>query len=179
MTPVSFGRRLSPTWLHAVSAVLVLLGLVALVAPVSQVTVRNVSMPPSADGQEQSAAQADRHAATIVRTNLFSASRRAPRVRFTLPGQETTSEPLAAPPVPADADGPELQGVLTVNGMRLALLRVPGVDSVPRVVRVGDRVGGYRVRAIGADRVELSAVSGTRIVRLRRKFPSDSNGVEP
>jgi hypothetical protein len=69
--------------------------------------------------------------------------------------------------------------VLEVDGSRRALLQVDSADSVPRVVGLGDRLGGYRVRRILADRVELSSASGTRIVRLQRRPESDSSGVMP
>jgi hypothetical protein len=71
-----------------------------------------------------------------------------------------------------------LQGVMTLDGVARALMRFPGADSVPKLVQVGDRVSGYRVRRIGADRVELSSSAGTRTVRLLRRVPSDSGEPE-
>jgi hypothetical protein len=172
-------RRITPVWLHVASAMLVLLGVIALVVPVAPIAERQVEVSPAPQERLMQSSQSDSSLRSMVRTNLFSSTRQAPRVRFVIPGQEPLVMPVADPATSANTDGPELQGVLMVNGVRRALLRVPGSDSVPRVVQTGDRVGGYRVRTIGMDRVELSSESGTRIVRLRRKFPSDSNGVEP
>ncbi|WP_043581329.1 hypothetical protein [Gemmatimonas phototrophica] len=170
---------MTPAWLHAASAMVVVLGLIALVVPIAPIAERPVEISPAPLDRPPSDNQSDSSMRSMVRTNLFSATRQAPRVRFVLPGQEPLMVPMADPVTSLSTDAPELQGVLMVNGVRRALLRVPGLDSVPRVVQTGDRVGGYRVRAIGVDRVELASESGTRTVRLRRKFPSDSNGVEP
>jgi hypothetical protein len=172
-------RGVSPVWLHATSIVLLVVGVLALVVPVESTPVMPVTVAPSPQTPLASGSPSARFDETIVRTNLFSATRRAPRVRFVLPGQEPAMATPMETPVTSASDAPALLGVLTVNGIRSALLSVPGSDSIPRVVRTGERIGGYRVRVIGADRVELSSVSGTRTVRLRRSFPSDSNGVEP
>jgi hypothetical protein len=179
MAPTTKRRRLTPVWLHGLSATLVAAGVLALLVPIAPVAERRVNVSQLPPERLLPDSQSNHNAITLVRTNLFSATRQAPRVRFVIPGQEPLAMPVMEPATIASSDGPELQGVLMVNGARSALLRVPGTDSVARVVRSGERIGGYRVRAIGADYVELSSGSGTRTVRLRRKFPSDSNGVEP
>ena len=179
MAPPTTRRRVTPIWLHVASAMLVVLGVIALVVPIAPIAERQVEISPAPQDRPLSDSRSDSSMGSMVRTNLFSATRQSPRARFVLPGQEPLMTPVADPVTSLSTDGLELQGVLMVNGVRRALLRVPGSDSVPRVVQTGDRVGGYRVRTIGVDRVELSSESGTRTVRLRRKFPSDSNGVEP
>jgi len=179
MTRLTGGRQWSPLWVQLVAGVLLLLGIGTWLLPTRTVPAINVVVSPSPQGRPATDTRADSVAGIIVRTNLFSASRHTPRVRFVLPGQEPTATAPVMDPMTPPSSAPELQGVLMVNGIWRALLLLPGADSVPRVVQTGDRVGGYRVRAVGADRVELSSGSGTRIVRLRRKLPSDSNGVEP
>lgn len=119
----------------------------------------------------------------IVATNLFSGSRRAPRERFRLPGTEPLAplptEPLPLPPGASEPMvGPQLFGIVQVDGTARALLQVQS-DLPPRLVAVGDRVGGWRVQRIAADRIELQSSSGTRTVRLSRRSPSDSSGSPP
>jgi hypothetical protein len=146
---------------------------------VPQITARVVRMPaaptlPTAGSE----AAADRVREQIVAGNLFSASRRAPRERFVAPGQLGSSLPEASAMPEAGADtagetGPQLYGIMTIDGAARALLQV-AADSTPRLVAEGDRIGGWRVRRIAADRVELSSSSGTRVVRLSRRTLPDS-----
>jgi hypothetical protein len=113
----------------------------------------------------------------VTQANVFSASRRAPRERFVLPGQESMA--VAASLYDTGDSGPQLYGIVMVDGARRALLQVGDADSVPRLVGAGDRLQGYRVRTIDADRVELTSAAGSRIVRLSRRAPSDSSGMLP
>ena len=178
------GHAVSPRWLEWLAVVLIVAGAALLVMPASvRVPSRSgmarsdtmpVTLPPSRrDGPDVRD--------VVVRTNLFSTTRRAPSERFVVPGQEL-AQPSVVPDAAALSSGPydiQLFGVLEVDGSRRALLQVGSADSVPRVVGLGDRLGGYRVRRILADRVELSSASGTRIVRLQRRPESDSSGVMP
>lgn len=182
--PAAFSR-MSPRWLEWFAILLMAAGVVLLLLPAS------VEVPPrpamsSGEAPVASNAGIPRQGLpdvrdVLVRTNLFSATRRAPTQRFAVPGQE-----LATPALVPEAAAPssasysvQLFGVMDVDGSRRALLQAGSTDSVPRVVQAGDRIGGYRVRRILADRVELSSASGTRIVRLQRRPVSDSSGVVP
>lgn len=178
--------RMSPRWLEWFAVLLMAAGVVLLVLPAS------VDVPPRPAMSSSEAPVPSGNAGVpkqelpdvrdaLVRTNLFSATRRAPTQRFVVPGQELATPaivPEAAAPS-SESYGVQLFGVLEVVGSRRALLQAGSADSVPRVVQTGDRIGGYRVRRILADRVELSSASGTRIVRLQRRPVSDSSGVVP
>lgn len=162
---------------------------VALAAAVALVWPARVSLPtatrpiPTPPARPTGLAAGDSLREVIVATNLFSGSRRAPRERFRLPGTEPIVEMPAVPAAPgageADADvGPQLFGIVQVDGSPRALLQIRS-EAPPRLLGVGDRVGGWRVQRIVADRVELQSSSGTRIVRLSRRSPSDSSGFPP
>lgn len=179
------GLRISPRWLEWGSLVLTGVGALLWVMPTGvEVAPRAVRVPADAPAPPLRSGRDDREA--LVRSNLFSATRRAPSQRFVVPGQENMAPPAMADQTPtaAPSDETQLFGVLFVDGERRALLQAggaaaDGAEAVPRVVRVGDRVGVYRVRRIEADRVELTSASGTRIVRLQRRPLSDSSGVVP
>lgn len=169
--------------LETTAALLSVLGVALLVWPVGRVSpsaaAANSATVSAPNATSRSSAEGDALAEQIVNTNLFSATRRAPRERFVLPGTTTMPDPstyLLPPGTVMDA-GPVLYGIVTVDGTRRALLQLHP-DSAPRVAAVGQRLAGYRVRAIGADRVELSSSSGSRVVRLSRAVP-DSSGTLP
>lgn len=171
-------RRFTPAALYITALALVAVGAVALLLPAPALPMREMRVV-SADStaprdRADRQARGDSLATRIVNSNLFSASRRAPRDRFVLPGQEPVPSSIPSPMVDVPYDAPVLQGVMVVDGVRRALLRFPGTDSVPRIVVVGERVAGYRVRSLGSDRVELSSSGGTRTVRLVRRSSADS-----
>lgn len=125
----------------------------------------------------------------IVRFNLFSSSRRAPRDRFVIPG--LTPAVAATDSLPGGAVGPDgvplgsglseptVVGILRLPERAQALILFPTLDSIPRLVRVGDRLTSFRVEAILADRVVLISPAGRRVLRLARRSPSDSTGMQP
>jgi hypothetical protein len=127
-------------------------------------------------------AAADSLRRALVRTNLFSASRREPASRFTAPGVDTA--PTAAF-VPTDAGaptddaeaGPRLFGIVSSGGARRALLQLGGADEPPRLLREGESYAGVRVVRIAGDRVVLSGSTGTRTLRLSRSVPDSSEKV--
>jgi hypothetical protein len=169
---------------HAVELVALLTALAAitvLIWPVSvsvPTTTRAVPAPPP---RPAAIARTDSLAAVLVNTNLFSGTRRAPRERFRLPGNEPVVD-LAPAPLALGAtdanEGPQLFGIVQLDGAPRALLQVAS-DSPPRLLAVGDRAGRWRVQRIGTDRVELQSASGSRTVRLSRRMSSDSTGSPP
>ncbi|WP_396214462.1 hypothetical protein [Gemmatimonas sp.] len=168
----------TPRVLYVLAAVLVVSGAVLLLLPVGETAPSSLTVLPADSTPFPANRRADSNAVRMVRANLFSATRQAPRSRFVLPGEELTPDFAMLPTAPVVSDDVALQGVMTLDGVARALIRFPGADSVPKLVQVGDRVSGYRVRRIGADRVELSSSAGTRTVRLLRRVPSDSGEPE-
>lgn len=141
---------------------------------------RAVSVPPLPPGRDGAARLDDSLAVRLVETNLFSATRSTPRERFVAPGQSPvdavgSSDPYLTPPA-IDTDS-ELRvvGIVSVNGQRRALVDAGAADSTTRLMDVGDRIAGYRVRRIGADLVEFISPSGARTVRLSRTQSPDSS----
>lgn len=181
--------------LYALAAMLTAGAALLVLLPVSlHVPPAPPRMPVSSDAAGSTTAMqttsADDRAGQIVNTNLFSASRRAPRVAFVAPGlfDPNASVPSdggvtdAAVAIPAS---PELvlEGIVSRDGAPRALLRVaagdPETPATPRLVAPGDRVGAYRVRSIGHDHVVLASASGVRTLRLQRQLPSDSSAPRP
>lgn len=114
----------------------------------------------------------------VVSQNLFSATRSAPATRWTPPGLETppmpadqpvldsvASLPMAGDSTMADAV-PALYGTVIGDAAPRALLRLADDDVAPRLYRVGDRHGGWRVVSIARDRVVLAGAGGSRTLQL-------------
>lgn len=177
--------RVSPRTLDIVAGVSLLVALVLLVWP-TRAVVQPIA-PIVATTKVTASVGADvsepQLGAQIVDGNVFSATRRAPTVRFVPPG----TEPAGATPVAsaaldgtagdnfaAVADTPRLFGIVAQDGRRRALLQLPGVDSVPRLLDIGDRRGGYRVVSISDDRVVLASSTGSRTLRLVSRTSPDS-----
>ena len=133
--------------------------------------------------------------ATIVRGDVFSATRQAPRSRFVVPGQPDPSDAAAmagtamagtamsgtatssGDAAVADTSGdamPRVFGIITMSGERRALLQLAPSDAVPRLYRAGDAHAGYRVVRVEADRVILSSSTGSRTLRLSSRATPDS-----
>lgn len=129
----------------------------------------------------------------LINTNLFSASRRAPRSAFLPPGVANgatefaaTSADIARESEPGHTNTPDivLEGIVRQDGRAWALisLRPPLSDGgdataspLPRLLTVGGQIGNFRVRTIGSDQVVLTSVRGTRTLRLHRPPSSDSS----
>lgn len=149
----------------------------ARVVPVAPVVAPVRQAPPAVP--DSSAEAAD----LVINTNVFSPTREAP------PGRTYASrgdEPAAAGDVaydtglPADTtaadDGsgvtptedpvPHLYGIVQGTAGDAALLRLDRAAKGGRLYHVGEGSGGWRVAAIGADRVTLASGEGTRVVRL-------------
>jgi len=122
--------------------------------------------------------------AVVVADNVFSATRRAPTVRFMVPGQDAVpgmspanalmqSPGAATGDRPADAL-PRLSAIVAANGERRALLQFVASDGAPRLYRVNDVHAGYRIVRIDSDRVVLASRAGTRTLRLSQRAIPDS-----
>lgn len=192
--------RWSPRLLDALSAVSALAALAFLLLPVGTTPDVGASAPslPAGLSVARSAprtATVDSSSTVIVSTNVFSASRRAPSVRFKAPGSELdvpafglvgagTAPTIGMPDVASHTDAatsdevPQLFGVVVTDDAPRALLGLVAGEP-PRLLAVGDRNGGYRVIAIDADRVVLSSAGGVRTLRLARRAPRDTSRTLP
>ena len=115
----------------------------------------------------------------LVRANLFSASRTAPRVRFTLPGEEPTqagytTDAAANPEASTDAPQLTLVGIFGGSERRSALID-DGSGDAARVLHIGDRLNGWLLRRIDSSSVRLERAGQVRVLRLLRTPPSDSS----
>jgi len=148
-------------------------------SPTSASTARVAADPPAlvpeAPGNES-----DSLIAVIVNGNVFSATRKAPRVRFLPPGERAAvveAPPGYGMPSPAVASNdslPMLSGIVAINGERQALLQMTAADESPKLYRINESHAGYRVVQIGPDMVVLASRAGTRTLRLSHRAPPDS-----
>jgi hypothetical protein len=149
-------------------------GLTAAIVPVNAAsdTVRHPS------GNEGDAA--DR----VIRTNIFSPRRTAPAQRYVFGelAQESetgSADVTIAPPLAGESlDStmastatdvvPHLYGTMLGPAEATALLRLDARAPEPRLYRVGDTAGGYRVAEIADRSVALVGRSGRVVLRLAR-----------
>jgi hypothetical protein len=176
--------------LNGATVLLVIGGILLLVAPTRVPAGRPVTSPLASTGALPDSVRqpaADLGAAErVVRTDIFSSRRTAPSRRsvFGEPAtepdaapSETSSAPLAGEPMDSTAAStandavPHLYGTMLGAAESTALLRLDPRVSEPRLYRIGDRAGGYRVAEIGDRSVTLIGSSG-RVV-LRMKHPDE------
>jgi hypothetical protein len=119
---------------------------------------------------------------SIVNANMFSLTRSAPDDRtFASAPSDAVIDASPAESFSADAvvddslsvgasePVPKLYGVVDGPSGLAALLRLNGASRGARLYREGDGAAGYRVRRIGADRVELDGPSGGVVLHLHTK----------
>jgi hypothetical protein len=116
---------------------------------------------------------AGRHAApqeAIARSNIFSATRSAPRVRYRPPGSAAEPQGVAEDAAGAAGAGrvPRLYGILPDASGAAALMGLDPAAPGAQLYRDGDHGGRYRVERIGDQSVILSGPSGRVELRLPR-----------
>ena len=204
-TPSLSARRVrSPRTLDALAVACALIAVALLLWPVSGGVVEAgasrepagsasppppVAVEPAASAEAVTAtvasAESDSLLGAVINGNVFSATRRAPRVRFSPPGQRALEAELPTDPaedasgVTADDALPRLSGIVAVNGERRALLQFVAADEVPKLYRINESHAGYRIVQIGPDRVVLASRAGTRTLRLSHRAPPDSLEKQP
>ncbi len=113
---------------------------------------------------------------SIVNANMFSLTRKAPEDRTyvaapvdplviadgTMPTGVGIDTVGAVNPDPV----PALYGVVNGPQGSAALLRLDPARTGSRLYRLGEGLGGYRVRSIGTDRVELDGPAGATVLTL-------------
>lgn len=113
---------------------------------------------------------------SIVHANIFSLSRRAPASR-TFAAAPVDPQIDASTGTPSTVSGdslattdsdpvPHLYGVVNGPDGAAALMRLDPTRRGSRLFHPGEGVAGYRVRSIGADRVELSGPTGVVVLTL-------------
>ena len=76
---------------------------------------------------------------------------------------------------PAGRELPRVTGVLVAPGGATAIFAGVGENAKPQVMRVGDRLAGFEVKAILAGEVTLTGPDGDRV--LRPSFDSRPAGL--
>jgi hypothetical protein len=157
---------LKPRTLYGTAGALVLLGLALRVAPV---TVPDASgalrLPGAARPATPEPIGGDESSyAPVAAGNVFSQSRRPPKVRFVPEGREQPEMVTARPRSPAPAL--RLYGITAGAGGTIALIdadpKVPGAE----LYRLGDRIAGARISSITDSTVVISRPSGPLTLRL-------------
>jgi hypothetical protein len=132
-------------------------------------------------------------AATVVGANVMSAARRAPATRYVSPDLQVENaysppaafqRPSAGDSAAMDSTGnadavPAVYGILNMNGVWHALVRLSAADPNPRLLKVGDRRGSYRVVSIASDRVVVASGDAQRTLKLSRTQRADSTQHKP
>jgi hypothetical protein len=94
---------------------------------------------------------------SIVENDLFSADRSAPAMPYRMPGDPDPNEKPAALP-----DKPVLLGTgVATDNRNFATVQLGG--DHPTLVRVGDKIGQWVVRAIERNKVVLVTATGAKI----------------
>lgn len=175
--------------LNAATVLLVLGGILLLAIPSPTPTGKTPAVVSLSAGTTEDVRQpvADLGAAErVVRTNVFSPRRTAPLRRYSF--GEPMPEPDAAAPdagvaIPSEELAtsmdsttastvsdpvPHLYGTMLGPADSTALLRLDARVNEPRLFRVGDRAGGYRVVGISDRAVTLMGPTGRVVLRLPR-----------
>lgn len=140
-------------------AVTLLAGVTLIVAITGAVRVQQVSAAPPAPSLPDSAlrfvaAGEGVDIAGAVAHDLFTDDRRAPAQRYRLPGE---AEAAVREPVPP----PTVLGTAIGSGDDFAICQLSG--GQPRIVRVGQAIGGFTVLSIGRMRVVFRSAGGEHL----------------
>lgn len=146
------------TWVALAAAAVA--GVLVLVAAARALTV--AALPAAEGGAATTSAVAMTHTAVagslqeipvVLRADPFSPDRRAPATRFRFPGEPAPNERSVT------VAALKLIGVaLIADGRSFALVQA-GSDA-PRLVRVGEQVGGYTLRRVDRDRAVFAGPDG-------------------
>jgi hypothetical protein len=169
--------------LNAATVLLVLAGLVLLAVPFPLPTARADATVVASTGALPDSVRPTA-SPDIVKTDIFSSRRSAPSRRYMF-GEAPTSADAASTDVsttpslsgePVDSTMastmddaiPHLYGTMLGPNESTALLRLDARVAEPRLYRVGDRAGGYRVADIADRSVTLVGPRGRVVLRLEK-----------
>jgi hypothetical protein len=156
--------------LYAVAGFFLLAGLVLRVLPAPGLPSR-AQTPASRsrlEGKSRPTPRPVQDDTTIINGNIFSASRSAPRMRYTPPDLAPSPE-LARPVARAASPGLHLLG--TVSGTA-ALMdadpKIPGAE----IYQIGDVIRGKRLVAVLDSTAVLEGPTGRTVLKLQQPKPS-------
>ena len=92
-----------------------------------------------------------------------------PQIDMTATGSYTANGGIGDSLATAADPVPHLYGIVNGGQGSAALLRLDPARRGSRLFHLGDGAAGYRVRSIGADRVELDGPSGAVLLTLTPK----------
>lgn len=140
------------------------------------------SLPALADAAPPMTHTASALTDSIVDANIFSLTREAPLERtFVAAPSDPQIDPMASGTYTANGGigdslataslepVPHLYGVVDGPQGSAALLRLDSMRKGSRLYHLGEGAGGYRVRSIGTDRVELDGPTGAIVLTLTAK----------
>lgn len=99
----------------------------------------------------------------IVEGNMFSASRAAPRVRYTPPTAGSSgiiNEPATVEMAAVPVELPRVYGVMNGPSGAMALIQPDSAGASGRIFREGDRVGVFRIEKILGASIIVRGPSG-------------------
>lgn len=153
--------------LYTVFAVLLLVGLALRIvpAPAEALTPAARSAPPGATPQG-TAGQRPGEESAIVKGNVFSPSRSAPRVRYIPPDLVPRAEvrPGKAGPAPTRL---RLFGTVVGPSGTAALIDADPAVRGAEIYQVGDTVDGRHIVAVSESTVVLEGAAGRLVLRLQ------------
>lgn len=162
-------HRLLVLKLIGVAGTLVGLGLTVRALAEAPISLGSASAAPSAPmlSALQPPADADSLARAIVARDPFRMGRAPSGVPF---NPDAVAGATASPPPRAPRPALALAGIVLGGEPQALIDGLPGVEG-SRVMRVGERVGDYVLRAIAADRVVIAGPDTMWTLRVRSQFP--------
>lgn len=151
--------------LYGAAAALLLVGLLLRIVPAPVGAIQPQSGPSgdSATGGQKAAAQVPAADTVVIGGNIFSATRSAPRVRYTPPDLAPARVALRARPA---RTSPRLRLMGTVSGAAALIDANPAVPGA-ELYQIGDVVDGKRIAAVSESTVVLEGASGRTVLRLQ------------
>ncbi len=138
-------------------------------------SVPNVVIPPAAATRttvaEIQSSSTGSDAGVIVSSNIFSATRAAPSVRYTPPGAGGVSADVSSMPdevVAIAAAPPRVFGTMTGSNGATALIQPDSAGSSSRLYREGERVGAFRIEKILPNSVIVRGPSGRMELKVQQ-----------
>jgi hypothetical protein len=155
--------------LYGIAALLLLGGMVLRVAPAPAGSARPAAAPSSkpGNGSPKTLGETPATGAAIIRANVFSASRSAPRVRYMPPDLAPAAQESASAPQTPPVQRLRLFGTVVGPLGTAALIDADPAVRGAEIYGVGDTVDGRRIVAVSESTVVLDGAAGRLVLRLR------------